>query len=512
MKKVKTMKKSMFFTTILMVVLLIVALSTATFAWFSANNTVTATQTTMTAATTSSANIAISWDGSTWGSTISFDPVSMMQPAIPEIKPQAAAGTTEAQYIATNYATPPEGTVTMNYGNGTPTAIRVVGMNKSDIIGIMAEADLITAFETQLGDGKAVAIENAAAIAPFARLYKTKDYEAGGYVAVTGTLAAGSFEEIDHNGSKYDYLEVSNTNTGLNYITSEAAASEPYNVSGATNGQKIYNKKEVPHTYTVQTGAPLETGFIAKGVALTAAGGYSVSACDYITFMTANGVVDMEKDGTYYIHELDARATPYNCREAVDGDAVYCVTAAGTATAITQTGDFISSLKTASVNVDERFKEDGVSTNYAALNEFGAGNANAFYIKNTAAIGSAAANITLSATLEGGKYKDVQGVEQTYATNDIMIAVFVKEGAGNFNYKGTIGQTKPHYGKLFNGAHSAGVNFGTFDNQTSSLSNFISIGATNTVQIQFVVWYEGTILTAEMAGKVVNISFTFTAA
>ncbi len=57
----KHMKKSMFFSTILMVVLLIVALSTATFAWFTSNEQVSATETKLTAAKSSEANITIDW-------------------------------------------------------------------------------------------------------------------------------------------------------------------------------------------------------------------------------------------------------------------------------------------------------------------------------------------------------------------------------------------------------------------------------------------------------------------
>lgn len=105
----KTMRKSMFISTVLMVVLLIVALSTATFAWFSANNTVIATQTTMTAATSTDANITIGWttDPSEMGSSISFDSASALHPTIPKLKPVKAGETgtpIPAQYVSTNKA------------------------------------------------------------------------------------------------------------------------------------------------------------------------------------------------------------------------------------------------------------------------------------------------------------------------------------------------------------------------------------------------------------------------
>lgn len=55
----KSMKKSMFVTTILMVVLLIVALSTATFAWYTANSSVKAELTLVTAASSSNASVVV---------------------------------------------------------------------------------------------------------------------------------------------------------------------------------------------------------------------------------------------------------------------------------------------------------------------------------------------------------------------------------------------------------------------------------------------------------------------
>lgn len=55
----KGMKRSMFVTTILMVVLLIVALSTATFAWYTAQSNATVTKTQIVAANSSSASLVI---------------------------------------------------------------------------------------------------------------------------------------------------------------------------------------------------------------------------------------------------------------------------------------------------------------------------------------------------------------------------------------------------------------------------------------------------------------------
>lgn len=55
----KSMKKSMVITTVLMVLLLIVALSTATFAWYSAQNNASVTRTTVSSASSNSASLVV---------------------------------------------------------------------------------------------------------------------------------------------------------------------------------------------------------------------------------------------------------------------------------------------------------------------------------------------------------------------------------------------------------------------------------------------------------------------
>ena len=79
----KTMKKSMFITTIMMVVLLVVALSTATFAWYTSSNTASTTETQLSSATSSSANIALGWSTSAKTTSVSFDPGTGLIPMVP---------------------------------------------------------------------------------------------------------------------------------------------------------------------------------------------------------------------------------------------------------------------------------------------------------------------------------------------------------------------------------------------------------------------------------------------
>jgi hypothetical protein len=68
----KHLKKSMFISTVLMVVMLVAALSTATFAWYTSNNTASSSVTQVGAAEATSANIGIGFYKGATASTISF--------------------------------------------------------------------------------------------------------------------------------------------------------------------------------------------------------------------------------------------------------------------------------------------------------------------------------------------------------------------------------------------------------------------------------------------------------
>ena len=82
----KSTKKSLFITTIAMVVLMVVALSTATFAWYVSSDAVSAETTTVSTATTNSANIAIGWTQDATSTTVSFVDSAKLQPMAPQIK------------------------------------------------------------------------------------------------------------------------------------------------------------------------------------------------------------------------------------------------------------------------------------------------------------------------------------------------------------------------------------------------------------------------------------------
>ena len=130
----KHMKKSMFITTLAMVVVLVVALSTATFAWYTAQSTLTSTETSVYTATSTSASIALSSVSSnvTTVSNTSID-ITMgannvengINPMIPAaaLTTYTAATTTGAFKTASINA---DGTFKANGANATPTQISKV--------------------------------------------------------------------------------------------------------------------------------------------------------------------------------------------------------------------------------------------------------------------------------------------------------------------------------------------------------------------------------------------------
>jgi len=89
----KIMKtKSLFISTIAMVVMLIVALSVGTFAWYTAQETVTADNAVVGTATSTEAAIAIGWTaGGTRSSSVSFGAQDALRPMIPTSEPASGA-------------------------------------------------------------------------------------------------------------------------------------------------------------------------------------------------------------------------------------------------------------------------------------------------------------------------------------------------------------------------------------------------------------------------------------
>ena len=100
------MKKRLLITSIVMMLVVAVALSTATYAWFTQNASVTANSVTMTAATANAQSISIAWYGSESRQTFlsAGAPSSPLQPMCPTAQPVTTPTATTAAGIAYNTA------------------------------------------------------------------------------------------------------------------------------------------------------------------------------------------------------------------------------------------------------------------------------------------------------------------------------------------------------------------------------------------------------------------------
>ncbi|NLP33443.1 MAG: hypothetical protein GX353_09890, partial [Oligella ureolytica] len=240
----KTMRKSMFISTVLMVVLLIVALSTATFAWFSANNTVIATQTTMTAATSTDANITIGWttNPSQMGSSISFDSASALHPTIPKLKPVKAGETVTAipaQYVSTNKELPEEGTHSFTYQNHTVSFLTVVDAKEAARGGTIAYnkvADVYSGLEGSVG-----IIDESKMLM---RIYRTSWAIDPRYVATTSQVPLNETDPIPYNYNG----EVEEPVPYLNVVDNGTATADndiEVNVANQTYSNMLYALEDI---------------------------------------------------------------------------------------------------------------------------------------------------------------------------------------------------------------------------------------------------------------------------
>ena len=117
----KSTKKSLFITTIAMVVLMVVALSTATFAWYTASGTTKAENAVLKTAQSSSANIAIGWEKTSDAISVTFADNSATTPLAP-MAPTAliTTETTPASIAFSTQTLDNEGNFNDNGGSASP--------------------------------------------------------------------------------------------------------------------------------------------------------------------------------------------------------------------------------------------------------------------------------------------------------------------------------------------------------------------------------------------------------
>ena len=197
---IKFMKKRLLITSIVMMLVVAVALSTATYAWFTSNDTVSATTVSFTAATSEADSIAIAWTGnSAPGTTLSAATAgTTMQPMVP-VAP--TIGTTTSTAFAASFTT---GTLYSNAGvptfnvadsyTGTPVIWETTNNGASPspasassfYIKNMSLANdvtniVVTATITDVDASDSIAADELVRIAVF-----TRDLGTGGTTASTG--------------------------------------------------------------------------------------------------------------------------------------------------------------------------------------------------------------------------------------------------------------------------------------------------------------------------------------
>lgn len=509
----KHMKKSMFITTLLMVVLLVVALSTATFAWFTANDTVVATQTTMTAATSSAANITINWQGQMPGSSIDFDTATGLLPLVPTNYPSTQAYTSTNQYVATS----------LNTMTGQPIQeAPYVGATAVTIIPNITDATIAVATVSAYAPTATL----VGTPGPLKRVYHTQFARAAYQTmrpaseTIADTLITKYPFGEEPNVVEYSYLNiVADAPAKVNANDVTVAEADDMTLTSATNadqpvtaaniGYRIYNVNAVKDIYTItEINADAPATFYANGMGgsttdyVTATGGV-----DFLTLVTVQGTVNTSIAGTpvtYYIEVSDVKAAPYLCANAVAGDTLV-MPRASSLIARTTYDSFVNTFFGSSIDNGKRFRADGQGTSPVTLNELGEANTtDVFELTNNNAAGAPAANITMSAAIT----TPTEGIAP-----DLRIAVFVKnDGDAAFYYSGTMTAAvdQAYYGTIIQGADST-QDLDTYATQGNSLANFIQLDPQKTAQVKVIVWFDGEGLISAESGLSSDFSFSFTA-
>ncbi len=506
----KSMKKSMFITTLLMVVLLVVAISTSTFAWFAANDTVVATQTTMTAATSSDANITIGWDLDNMGQSITFGNGSDMKPMIPELMPLLTAGDIPEQYVATNkdYAginfsiTKEVDDFTYEYANAP--YVKVVDV---DLDGTVAQADVSEeSEELDFYDQ----IVNKGDIGLLKRIYRTQVKDVMHFVQTTATLTEGTLS-ITYGADSFDCLDLTANPVEDNQLTADDFAAmlavggeysgvELRNSAGEPtspqNGRRIYLIPEVDDEYTITNIGEAPDVFIPDGVKI------NEFERDYWVIVETQGKFPLVVEAEFYINMADVDEV-FGLKDAQPGDKIYQVREKAENVTRTVYTDFVEdSFYTATIDNLNRFRTDIQTISPVTLSNED-GDHTSFYIKNNNAIGSPAAKITM-------KVRIIEAPSNLRSY--LRLAVFYSTSGGTLNYAGTISEAEEaltHYGTIISGATSQ--DFISYEANGDTLGEFVQIDPQGSARIAVVAWYDGLGLDSGLSGESVSFTIEFSA-
>lgn len=489
----KNMKKSMFITTILMVVLLVVAISTATLAWFSSNNTVTAEQATMTAATSSDASIGIGWTvdaaKASDAISISFDDVTDLYPSMPTKQPLAESTdllqyniAASALYEGANFSSRNFVAQAFEFNSTKYDYLKVIGLTQDNL-----DNDTIT---------KTAATEAPYSLsnpASYAKLYMAKAAVTAGFKSYKTNFPASADEYELIEGNPFVTIVGTGITAGPNEVCIDDIDTEYPDLVAADGaieaGARIYDIKAVPAKYaTVPYNANLPTNnYVDNGLA-------DGSTFRYIV----NTVGELDADN----HILLADIGTYIVGTAKANDYIYCIRAAASDVAVTKLGDFAFNGST--IDGSARFMQDGLSSGYGGqrLNEKGASTTSSFFISNNATVAGQSVELTIKASI----------ADNSKNSDYLRIAVFTKEfGAADTVYRGTLGNTATTvYGSVVQQAYAN--NAQTYDATVAGTGFTIGeITSGETLEVIVWVWYDGKGLTAEGGGYGTDFTLDFIA-
>ena len=524
----KGMKKSMFISTVLMVVILIVALSTATFAWFAANDTAIVTDATMSAASAADANIAISWISNGEGTSISFQDETGLRPTIPKTIPVGnTAGVLQAtQYISTTDFAAGAAVAVVNgvTYNGTPATY-------FDIVqAYPATQEFVIAGSNDSNAPSATNDFQLTGLSHRDMIYKVSD--AGFRAAATQTafnaLTEGrNWIPFTTNGD-YD-VAVADVNSIL-VIADGAGAVEGVSVEvsdatgyvaapAPTAGQVIYYASEV-YAKVAQTTATVSGGTTTNTPTSSSAITMDGGTTNY-QFVVA--VSALTTPGTLLTSEVDiddvqapVAANTYGLTHALIGERLYCAQAEKLAAdnkTLTTAPVFMANFNAYSVLGGTYPRFNGTDASAAPkqmamagwtgspeqIATYGASQPNTFYVINKNG-SPTAAPITINVTAS------FTGLNASL----LRVAIFTTTTEGGTpEYKGTLSSaaTPTTYGIIATGVDSTTMPKYTSTGLTMELGQLSSLQA---MELACIVWYDGTLLTTTSAGLDAVFSLSFT--
>jgi hypothetical protein len=451
------MKKSLFVTTVMMVVLLVVALSTATFAWYTSNNTAVTNATTIAAAESTDANIGIGWTPGASLTNITFDNGTGYYPACPTTLPLKASDDTEATsaiYAATDTV---------------PSASDYIagGVDSQNYLLIY---DLTSTQVTQTLDITTLAAKPyyVTVTGNYEKVSHTEEWVDNG----TTVVISGDDTAAEINGHTR-VIKTVYTVVASDAETGECTSAQAYNYVGAyvAEGNTIYSYYDYS-TVSYDETVPASNTFDCFSTVTSGAMNDATILYSDINDDTYGGVAVKASTSNRYFFQTKA--------------------AVAAATGVAQSATAPLDYENAPINLDNYFSNTATTATVSAMNKEGEDTDTFFYVSNNSA--NYTGDITMTITVSGDN-ADILRVG-TYLNNA---------------YIGTLakGASDTYFGNILNTAH-AESSLGTYSAQTSIVLDALAPSASH--KISLYAWYDGVGLGTSDAGQIASFTITFTAA